>query len=289
MRRLLPAVIAAICMVCVGCGTAGQVTHRVGIPARCTSLGPPCSAITPEGARGADRTRYLNGKPPVTLIGGQIHIDAAGLSLTAAFENVYEARYCPYWDPYGHVYTRGFGETDWSGNFGGVCISHARALANLSYLMETQYLYAVRDLGVNVDHHQIDALADFVWNLGPGSLEWQPLRGQLQRYDPYGMLAYDRAGGVVLAGLRARREDEVRLFLTGEPKPKPKPPSNAQLKAELDGHYHYRAILRGLLTAHRCRTGHAKPARYRSACRVWFRQGAATNRAITALHHRGIF
>lgn len=276
-------------MVCVGCGTAGQVTHRVGIPARCTSLGPPCSAITPEGARGADRTRYLNGKPPVTLIGGQIHIDAAGLSLTAAFENVYEARYCPYWDPYGHVYTRGFGETDWSGNFGGVCISHARALANLSYLMETQYLYAVRDLGVNLDHHQIDALADFVWNLGPGSLEWQPLRGQLQRYDPYGMLAYDRAGGVVLAGLRARREDEVRLFLTGEPKPKPKP-TPGQLKAQLKRELTRRTAERHFLTVHHCRQPPwhaAKPARYAHACHVELRHGSTTNRIVRDLLAKG--
>jgi len=73
-----------------------------------------------------------------------------------------------------------------------------------------------------------------------------------------------------------------------KPKPTPKP-NHAQLKAELYRDYGLRTKLRTLLTVHRCRTGHAKPARYWTACGVWFRHGASTNRAIRALHARGIF
>jgi len=73
-----------------------------------------------------------------------------------------------------------------------------------------------------------------------------------------------------------------------KPKPTPKP-NHAQLKAELYRDYGLRTKLRTLLTVHRCRTGHAKPARYWTACGVWFRHGANTNRAIRALHARGIF
>src|SRR5437763_16484311 len=55
------------------------------------------------------------------------HISEHGLRLIENFEEVRKSTYCPYWDAYGHVWTRGFGETDWSGNFGGRCISNAQA------------------------------------------------------------------------------------------------------------------------------------------------------------------
>ena len=56
------------------------------------------------------------------------------------------------------------------------------------------------------------------------------------------------------------------------PKPKPNPRRAVLL--------HRRAVLRVLLTRHRCRTGHAKPARYRSACRTWLHEGQIVNRQL---------
>lgn len=146
-----------------------------------------------------------------------MEISDHGVEFIAHFENIYESRYCPYWDPYGKVYTRGFGETDWNGNFGGKCISHAQALSNLRSLLNRDYIPAIANLHVPLNQNQIDALASFVWNLGPGSMEWNV--GQSLRERKYGqaadqMLAYKFAGGVELAGLRERREAERALFLT---------------------------------------------------------------------------
>lgn len=215
-----------------GCGASQNGSTRASATPQ-PSHAPLQSARTPEGARGADRSHYVLGTPPLTLTGGEIHIDAAGLALIERFEEVYKAVYCPYWDPYGGVWTRGFGETDWGGDFGGVCITHAQAEANLHYLMEADYQYAVRDLGVSFNHHQVDALDSFVWNLGAGIFTGS-LRYAIQHYDPYPMLAYDMAGGQVLPGLVERRHAEVALFL--EPEGESPAARRARLEAELAAH-----------------------------------------------------
>jgi len=275
MRRPLLLVVLALLAMLAGCGGSRSPLHA-----------PPQSARVPEGATsGAARlhTQYANGPLPLALTGSAIRIDSAGIAFVAQFENVYHATYCPYWDPYGHVWSRGFGETDWSGDFGGVCISHAKALANLGAFMESSYQYAVRGLGVNLNHHQVDALDSFVWNLGPGSMLWQPLRSQLQRHDPYGLLAYDRAGGVVLSGLASRRRAEVALFLKPEPKPAP---TRAQLEDQVRHDRSMVRVLRALEQAHHCRQPPyraALPARYEHACHVWVPQGRALDRQISTL------
>lgn len=276
MRRL--ALVAVLTL--AGCGVTHKSLPKLA-PAVCTSVGPPCSAIVPEGARGADRTHFLNRPVPPTLTGSNIRIDTAGVSFIAQFENVYQAVYCPYWDPWGRVWSRAYGETDWSDTFGHVCISHAQALYNVKALMERQYQYAIRGLGVDLNAHQIAALDSFVWNLGPGSMGWQPLRSQLQHHNPYGLLAYDRAGGVVLAALVRRRREEVAKFLQAEPHPKPppKPIPTRQLLAR-------RAVLRRVLLNHGCirRRDHHK--RLGPTCRRWFREGAQINRELHKRHVR---
>jgi lysozyme len=243
---------------------------------------PPQSSITPEGAKPQAPPVSL---PRATL--GEKHIDAAGLRLIGGFEG-FES--CPYWDPYGHVWTRGYGETEGVGP-NSPCLSRSEGLTRLQSLVESRYEWALRALGVALNQHQWDALCSFVWNLGAGIFEGTTVGADLRARAFFAasrqMLAYDHAGGVVLAGLRTRREAEVRLFL--EPESKPKPPSYAQLKAELYRDYRQRAKLRTLLTDHRCRTGHAKPTRYQRTCSIWLKQGAATNRAIRALHARGIY
>jgi GH24 family phage-related lysozyme (muramidase) len=263
VRLLILAALAALTV--SGCGARSPLPSSSGdhplaqpgtqiSPASCTADAPPCTAIVPEGARGADRSHYYN--PPsatvvhvpltLTLTGSGIQLDPFGASFVEGFENIYEAWYCPFYDGYGHVWTRAFGETDWSGNFGGVCISHEQAERNLVYLMDTQYLYAVRDLDVSLNHHQVDALASFVWNLGPGSMGWQPLRSELQRHDPYGMLGYDIAGGAVLSGLAERRRREVDLFLAPDHEAPLESPAQRRRREvdELRGHERELARLR---------------------------------------------
>jgi lysozyme len=67
---------------------------------------------------------------------------------------------------------------------------------------------------------QFDALVDFVFNLGGGRLASSTLLRDLNagKYDAAGqqLLLWDHSGGVVVAGLKTRREAELQLWL--EPK-----------------------------------------------------------------------
>jgi GH24 family phage-related lysozyme (muramidase) len=222
VRRLTVAAAATVAFVAAGCGGSSSHAPRPtaadrGAPeSACATVGPPCSAITPEGAAGAlAEGKRVEGAPPPTLTGGEIQLDQFGGELTGAFENVYQSVYCPYWDPFGHVYTRALGETDWSGDFGGRCITRAEAVRNLRYLMDTQYLPAVRRLGVNLSHDQVDALGDLAWNVGPGVICCE--LASLLREHAWSAAAvyirrYSYAGGQFLQGLYDRRVREGQLL-----------------------------------------------------------------------------
>ena len=64
---------------------------------------------------------------------------------------------------------------------------------------------------------QFDALVDFTFNLGAGRLASSTLLRDLNlsQYDAAGqqLLSWDHAGGVVVTGLRARREAEYNLWM----------------------------------------------------------------------------
>lgn len=142
-----------------------------------------------------------------------MHISEAGLALIEEFEGFSST---PYWDPFGRVWTRGYGETEGIGSRS-PSISRAQGQANLRRLIEDRYEWAIRELGVDLfNQNQWDALCSFVWNLGAGIFTGR-LRAALQqrRWQEAGqiMLAYDHAGGQVLAGLARRRRLEVDLFL----------------------------------------------------------------------------
>jgi lysozyme len=264
MRRTI---FAAICAALLA-GGCGSPSLRPQSPATTPGF-PPESARHPEG--------YKPVPPPVSLPPVKVsakHIDTVGLHLLESFEGYSR---CAYWDGYGKVWTVGFGQT--KGAYAGFCFSgRSAAEANLKASVESEYEWAIRGLGVSLNEHQWDALCSFAYNLGAGIFTGT-LRYDLQHRQFYAasriMLQYVHAGGVVLQGLRTRREAEMRLFLTPVRKPTPKPSRAALLRR--------RAVLRALLTRYHCRTGHAKPARYWTACGVWRREGAAVNRAIRAL------
>jgi GH24 family phage-related lysozyme (muramidase) len=291
-RIVLAALLCALTL--VGCGGHSppatphpQPTTKLIPPGAikvppCLSTAPPCSALTPEGAKGANVSHYLNGPPPLTLVGPGIRIDSTGLRLIEGFENVYEARYCPFWDPYGHVWTRAFGETDWSGDFGGVCISHSQAETNVRYLVEADYQYAVRGLDLNLSQQQVDALDDFVWNLGAGIFTGT-FRSQIERREWSAILGYDIAGGVVLSGLRARRETEYRLLVANPPKPP------VLTRKQLEARLRELDKLLGARTkadpvGHNCARPpykHAYPsARYDNACATWAKEARETAKKL---------
>src|ERR1035441_5992452 len=127
-----------------GCGTTAYVT--------------PESARTPEGAKPQ--------APPITfsVSPNAKHINQAGLTLIENFEGWSS---CPYWDSYGRVYTRGYGETEGI-NGASPCISRAFGQSHLQGLVESRYEWSIRALGYPFSQNAWNALSSFVWNLGGG-------------------------------------------------------------------------------------------------------------------------
>jgi GH24 family phage-related lysozyme (muramidase) len=142
-----------------------------------------------------------------------MHISARGLALIEGFEGFSST---PYWDPFGNVWTRGYGETEGISQTS-PAISRAQAEENLRWRIEHRYEWALRGLNVPLNQNQWDALCSFAWNLGAGIFTGN-LRAALQRREwlvaSRIMLQYVHAGGVVLPGLVRRRQAEMRLFLT---------------------------------------------------------------------------
>ncbi len=170
-----------------------------------------------------------------------------GAEFTAHWENVYQNVYCPYWDVYGRVYTRGYGETDFHGNFNGRCISHYEAVNNLRSLLDNNYGRALNEFinkyNIPLDQNQFDSMTDILYNLGTGALDWdmgRSLREKNYLQCANQMLEYRFAGGVELPGLRERRYGDHALFLSGTQYPNNPPPIvrenplNVLLKPEKD-------------------------------------------------------
>jgi lysozyme len=273
-RLILSAAVAALLLVGCDGGHSGSSPPVVSSQPATTYI-PPESSVVPDGAKPE--------APPVSLLPLTVvakHISAKGLHLIEGFEGWSS---CPYWDPYGHVWTRGYGETEGIGS-GSACISRARGEANLKRLVESRYEWALRALGVPLNPNQWDALCSFVWNLGAGIFQGttvgSDLRGHRFGLAAGAMLAYVHAGGQVLSGLVTRRRAEVHLFLTPV---RPAGPSRAQLKRQLYRDYRYRAHLRAVLVAQHCRVTH--PSRH---CRGVIKSGAAVNKAIRGLHRKGV-
>jgi lysozyme len=253
MKRLIFVALCALLL--AGCGSKPVLGG--GIPPTSIRV-PPESARTPEGVKSAT--------PPITFTAtpGEKHIDAAGLHLIESFEGYSR---CAYWDPFGRVWTVGFGQTH--GAYSGFCFaSRAAAEANLKDSVEREYEWAIRALDVNFTQNQWDALCSFTYNLGAGIYQGTSLGSDLRSRNFFAatqqMLQYDHAGGVVLQGLKTRREDEVRLFDKGEPKPKP---SRRSLTAK-------REVLRHLEHEHHCLLAPKYGGgRWHKPCTVWRKQG----------------
>jgi len=267
IKRLLLTLTATVAL--AGCGSPATSFHSI--------VAPPESSVSPTGP--------LNPSPPkpaapphLTEVTSQ-HIDAAGLHLIEYFENSDQPEYCPYYDEYGRVWTIGFGQTEGVTRYSR-CISHAQAEANLQYLVETRYEWGINALGVPLTQNERDALCSFSWNLGAGIYEGTAVGYFLRTRQFYAatrvMLQYDHAGGVVLPGLKTRREAEVRLFLTPEPVVHPvvHGPSRSSLIAK-------REVLRSLERAHSC----LLPPKYGGGrwhhpCTVWRQQGDAVDHLL---------
>jgi lysozyme len=116
----------------------------------------------------------------------------------------------------------GYGETEGVGP--STTMTRAQAEADLQGRLAREYEPAINGLGVPLNQNQFDGLASFVWNTGPGSMQWDVgryLRAREYTAAANALLEYVRAGGVVLQGLVNRRRAERALFLTPPPHPDP--------------------------------------------------------------------
>ena len=95
-------------------------------------------------------------------------------------------------------------------------IAEPQAAAILARDVQDAERAVARLVKVALTQGQFDALVDFCFNLGAGRLAASTLLRDLNagNHDAAAaqLLSWDHAGGVVVAGLKARREAELRLW-----------------------------------------------------------------------------
>lgn len=135
----------------------------------------------------------------------------SGLALTERFEG---CRLVAYQDSVG-VWTIGYGHTR------GVCAGMTCTEAQAQQWLEEDTANAVADVNANchvqLTQDEFDALVDFAFNLGDGSLNGSTLM-KLVNEKNFAAAAdqfdeWDHAGGRVVAGLLRRREAEQVEFV----------------------------------------------------------------------------
>jgi lysozyme len=99
-------------------------------------------------------------------------------------------------------------------------LTHAQVLVQLASDVQ-RYVAAVRqDVTHPISQPQFDALVDFTFNVGTGSLASSSVLRDVNAGDftavPAALNLWTRANGVVLGGLVTRRAAEGHLFLTGD-------------------------------------------------------------------------
>lgn len=260
------------------------------------ALEPPCSALHPSGSSGLVPT-YVEGGLPSTLTDSAIVVDDFGAEQTAAFENVRKREYCPEPDPaYGWgIPTRGFGETGRGITRSSACISYATAVRNLRYLLDADYCYPLRSMGVNFSHLQTDALCDLSYNAGPGSL--YDIEGYLKAHEWSGACSYIKAhwssaNGKFLSGLFNRRVEECGWLAHTERVETPaqhRARVHRERVARLHGDEGSRRALNDVLAHYNCLHGYKDFSHdHARKCTVWRAHHGAVNRDIKRLRALGI-
>jgi GH24 family phage-related lysozyme (muramidase) len=141
-----------------------------------------------------------------------MHISDAGLSLLKASEGLRTHTYKDVVGKdtigYGHLLTAGESFPD------GITEDQATALLKADVAWAERAVSA--EVKVALTQGQFDALVDFTFNLGAGTLQRSTLLTVLNAGQyaavPSEMAKYDRAGGVVNEGLARRREAETKLW-----------------------------------------------------------------------------
>ena len=133
-----------------------------------------------------------------------------GINLIKSFEG---CRTVAYWDPYGKIYTIGYGHTG-KDVYKGLKISEEQA-ENLLRKDLNRFEIAVNSIVRHkLNQNQFDALVSFSFNLGEGNLKGLCANKSLSQIAK-DILLYNKSGKKVLKGLVRRRKAEQKLFLTG--------------------------------------------------------------------------
>lgn len=126
----------------------------------------------------------------------------------------------PYTDAVG-VWTIGYGHTRGVGPHSRALTEH-QAAQLLRRDLDRNYFPAVRALPTfeHLTQRQVDALVDFVYNVGPDGIATSShvgfaLRARQWHLAANHLLDWDMAGGHHLLGLTRRRRAERRMFLRG--------------------------------------------------------------------------
>lgn len=139
-----------------------------------------------------------------------MNIGNKGLDLIKSFEGCRLTAYrCP-----ANILTIGWGRT--SGVYEGMVISQAQAD---QFLFEDvqRFVTAVNQYQArfNFNQNEFDALVSFTYNCGAGSLANVMSCCNTKQEIAEECKLYNKGGGVVLAGLVRRREEEYQLFMSG--------------------------------------------------------------------------
>ena len=143
-------------------------------------------------------------------------ISPAGVALIKEFEGFPNGGR-PYQDIV-NVWTIGYGHTEGVGP-NSPRLTEAQASALLAKDLDSKYGPYVDAIGVPLSQPQYDALVSFVYNVGPGGVAasthvGQALRAKNWKAAADALLAWDKAGGVSVAGLTRRRQAERAMFLS---------------------------------------------------------------------------
>jgi lysozyme len=302
LKRSLALILVLLCALLFGaCGSSASPKAKISPPVErvpVTAIATVCEAepiplnakpCVPESAVRPDG--YAAEAPPSTfgLTGSQIHLSHRGAQLIESFEGFGS---CPYFDSFGGVWTRGYGETEGIHSFS-PCISRSFGERNLIFRAERFYGFAIKRLRTSFNQNEVDAQFSFLWNLGAGiDPPGSSLAIGFQHHSCAGILSYDHAGGVVLSGLARRRRAECQRF--HEPAHEETPAQHrARVKRErtkrLHADYRKRRGLRAVVAARHCSHGYRGFSRdHRRKCTVWRSHGAQVNRDIARLRNLGI-
>jgi GH24 family phage-related lysozyme (muramidase) len=145
-------------------------------------------------------------------------VSGAGVTLIKEFEGFPHGGR-PYRDIVG-VWTIGYGHTE-AVSAGSKRLTEHQASELLRQDLDKRYAVAVNALPVPFNQHQFDALVSFVYNCGPRAISSEMKVGRELRAKHWSaaadaLLAWDKAGGVPVAGLTRRRKAERAMFLAAD-------------------------------------------------------------------------